>query len=71
VIADPPAGHARAKFWQASAALRSGNPALTGTRGLMPGVFGVMVMDWRRNGKDEKQDAGRIRNCAKLWRTAK
>ena len=28
VFAAPPAGHARAKFWQASAALQSGNPAL-------------------------------------------
>jgi len=30
-LADSPAGHARAKFWQASAALQSGNPALAGT----------------------------------------
>ena len=31
MIADPPAGHARAKFWLASAALQSGNPALAET----------------------------------------
>lgn len=31
VLADPPAGHARAVFWLASAALRSGNPALAET----------------------------------------
>jgi hypothetical protein len=27
-LTDPPAGHARAKFWLASAALQSGDPAL-------------------------------------------
>ena len=31
MIADPPAGHARAKFWLASAALQSGDPALAET----------------------------------------
>ena len=31
MLADPPAGHARAKFWQASVALQSGNPALAET----------------------------------------
>jgi len=56
VIAEPPAGHARAKFWLASAALRSGNPALAGTRGLMPSVFGVVVMDWWRSSEAEKQE---------------
>jgi len=30
-LTDPPAGHARAKFWQASVALQSGNPALAET----------------------------------------
>ena len=30
-LAEPPAGHARAKFWLASAALQSNNPALAGT----------------------------------------
>lgn len=30
-LTDPPAGHARAKFWQAKAALQSGNPALAET----------------------------------------
>ena len=31
MLADPPAGHARAKFWLASAALQSGDPALAET----------------------------------------
>jgi len=31
MLADPPAGHARAKFWQAQAALQSGDPALAET----------------------------------------
>ena len=31
VIANPPAGHARAKFWLAQAALQSGDPALAET----------------------------------------
>ena len=26
----------------------------------MPSLFAMSVMDWRRNSKDEKQDAGRI-----------
>ena len=49
VIADPPAGHARAKFWQASAALQSGDPALAGMLGLMLSAFGALAMDWWRN----------------------
>ena len=49
MLADPPAGHARAKFWQASAALQSGDPALAGMLGLMLSAFGALAMDWWRN----------------------
>jgi hypothetical protein len=28
--------------------------------GLRSSLFALSVMDWRRNSKDEKQDAGRI-----------
>ena len=44
MLADPPAGHARAKVWQASAALQSGDPALAETLAAQGDQFAMHLM---------------------------
>ena len=44
MLADPPAGHARAKFWQASAALQSGDPALAETLAVQGDQFAMHLL---------------------------